>query len=85
MQDEKSPGPATASPALPLEEQSVVSRIIKQHASKDVPLYNASRHTLRHGGDDAPRVGTVIQGINAMGWAIPPYLIFASQYHYAAW
>ena len=28
---------------------------------------------------------TLIQGINAMGWAIPPYLIFASRYHYAAW
>jgi hypothetical protein len=28
---------------------------------------------------------TVIQGINAAGWAIPPFLIFASQYHLSAW
>jgi hypothetical protein len=28
---------------------------------------------------------TVIQGINAAGWAIPPYLIFAGQYHLSAW
>jgi hypothetical protein len=28
---------------------------------------------------------TVIQGINAAGWAIPPFLIFAGQYHLSAW
>jgi hypothetical protein len=27
----------------------------------------------------------VIQGINAAGWAIPPFLIFAGQYHLSAW
>jgi hypothetical protein len=28
---------------------------------------------------------TVIQGINAAGWAIPPFLIFAGKYHLSAW
>ena len=28
---------------------------------------------------------TVIQGINATGWAIPPFVIFAGQYHLSAW
>jgi hypothetical protein len=28
---------------------------------------------------------TVIQGINAAGWAIPPFLIFAGQYYLSAW
>ena len=28
---------------------------------------------------------TVIQGINARGWAIPPFVIFAGQYHLSAW
>lgn len=28
---------------------------------------------------------TVIQGINALGWAIPPFVIFAGQYHLSAW
>jgi hypothetical protein len=28
---------------------------------------------------------TVIQGINATGWAIPPFIIFAGQYHLSAW
>lgn len=28
---------------------------------------------------------TVIQGINAAGWAIPPFLIFAGQYLLSAW
>ncbi|KAH8636379.1 hypothetical protein IG631_08214 [Alternaria alternata] len=28
---------------------------------------------------------TVIQGINAAGWAVPPFLIFAGQYHRSAW
>ena len=28
---------------------------------------------------------TLIQGINAAGWAIPPFLIFAGQYHLSAW
>ena len=28
---------------------------------------------------------TVIQGINAMGWAIPPYIIFQGKYHLTAW
>jgi hypothetical protein len=28
---------------------------------------------------------TVIQGINAAGWAIPPFLIFAGHYHLSAW
>jgi hypothetical protein len=27
---------------------------------------------------------TVIQGINAASWAIPPFLIFAGQYHLSA-
>jgi hypothetical protein len=28
---------------------------------------------------------TVIQGINAQGWAIPPYVIFSGQNHLSAW
>jgi hypothetical protein len=28
---------------------------------------------------------TMIQEINAAGWAIPPFLIFAGQYHLSAW
>ena len=28
---------------------------------------------------------TVIQGINAHGWAIPPFIILAAQYHLANW
>jgi hypothetical protein len=28
---------------------------------------------------------TVIQGINAAGWAIPPFVIFAGKYHLSAW
>jgi hypothetical protein len=28
---------------------------------------------------------TVIQGINAAGWAIPPFIIFAGQNHLYAW
>jgi hypothetical protein len=28
---------------------------------------------------------TVIQGINACGWAIPPFLIFAGKHHLSAW
>ena len=28
---------------------------------------------------------TVIQGINAAGWAIPPFIIFAGQNHLSAW
>jgi len=28
---------------------------------------------------------TVIQGINALGWAIPPFIIFAGQYHLSFW
>lgn len=28
---------------------------------------------------------TLIQGINAAGWAIPPFPIFADQYHLSAW
>jgi len=28
---------------------------------------------------------TVIQGVNAQGWAIPPFIIFAGQYHLSAW
>jgi hypothetical protein len=28
---------------------------------------------------------TVIQGINAMGWAIPPFIIFAGKHHLSAW
>ena len=27
---------------------------------------------------------TAIQGINAMGWAIPPFIIFASKHHLSA-
>jgi hypothetical protein len=28
---------------------------------------------------------TVIQGVNSQGWAIPPFIIVAGQYHLAAW
>ncbi|KAJ6258128.1 hypothetical protein Dda_7043 [Drechslerella dactyloides] len=28
---------------------------------------------------------TVIQGINAAGWAVPPFIILAGQYHLASW
>ena len=28
---------------------------------------------------------TVIQGMNALGWAIPPFIILAAQYHLANW
>ena len=28
---------------------------------------------------------TVIQGINGVGWAIPPFIILAAQYHLANW
>ena len=28
---------------------------------------------------------TVIQGINAAGWAIPPFIIFAGKHHLSAW
>jgi hypothetical protein len=28
---------------------------------------------------------TVIQGINAAGWVIPPFIIFAGQHHLSAW
>jgi hypothetical protein len=28
---------------------------------------------------------TVIAAINAAGWSVPPFLIFASQYHLSAW
>ena len=28
---------------------------------------------------------TVIQGINATGWAIPPFIIFAGAFHLSAW
>jgi hypothetical protein len=28
---------------------------------------------------------TVIQGINAMGWSIPPFIIFQGYYHLSAW
>jgi hypothetical protein len=28
---------------------------------------------------------TVIQGINARGWAIPPFVVFAGQHHLSAW
>jgi hypothetical protein len=28
---------------------------------------------------------TVIQGINATGWAIPPFIIFKGKYHLSAW
>jgi hypothetical protein len=28
---------------------------------------------------------TVIQGINAMGWAIPPFVIFQGKHHLSAW
>jgi len=28
---------------------------------------------------------TVIQGVNALGWAIPPFMILSGQYHLSAW
>jgi hypothetical protein len=28
---------------------------------------------------------TVIQGVNSQGWPIPPFIIFAGQYHLSAW
>ena len=28
---------------------------------------------------------TVIQGVNALGWVIPPFIILAAQYHLANW
>ncbi|KAL2016468.1 hypothetical protein VTK56DRAFT_3489 [Thermocarpiscus australiensis] len=28
---------------------------------------------------------TVIQGVNALGWSIPPFIILAAQYHLANW
>ena len=28
---------------------------------------------------------TVIQGVNAMGWAIPPFIIFQGKNHLSAW
>jgi hypothetical protein len=28
---------------------------------------------------------TVIQGVNALGWAIPPFIILAAQYHLSNW
>jgi hypothetical protein len=28
---------------------------------------------------------TLIQAINAAGWTIPPFLIFAGQYHLSTW
>jgi hypothetical protein len=28
---------------------------------------------------------TVIQGINATGWAIPPFIIFKGRHHLSAW
>ncbi|KAL2018163.1 hypothetical protein VTK56DRAFT_1188 [Thermocarpiscus australiensis] len=28
---------------------------------------------------------TVIQGVNALGWAIPPFIVLAAQYHLANW
>jgi hypothetical protein len=28
---------------------------------------------------------TVIQGINAMGWSIPPFIIFQGKHHLSAW
>ena len=28
---------------------------------------------------------TVIQGVNALGWAIPPFIILATKYHLASW
>ncbi|KAJ6258204.1 Hybrid signal transduction histidine kinase A [Drechslerella dactyloides] len=28
---------------------------------------------------------TVIQGINATGWAVPPFIVLAGQYHLASW
>ncbi len=27
----------------------------------------------------------VIQGVNAQGWALPPFIIFAGTYHLQAW
>jgi hypothetical protein len=28
---------------------------------------------------------SIIQGINAKGWAIPPFIIFAGKHHFSAW
>jgi len=28
---------------------------------------------------------TVIQGVDSQGWAIPPFTVFAGQYHLSAW
>lgn len=28
---------------------------------------------------------SVIQGVNAKGWVIPPFVIFKGQYHLSAW
>ncbi|ODQ68891.1 hypothetical protein LIPSTDRAFT_7355 [Lipomyces starkeyi NRRL Y-11557] len=28
---------------------------------------------------------TVIQGVNSQGWAVPPFIILAGQYHLANW
>jgi hypothetical protein len=28
---------------------------------------------------------TVVQALNAAGWTIPPFLVFAGQYHLSAW
>jgi hypothetical protein len=28
---------------------------------------------------------TVIQGVNSQGWVIPPFIVFAGQYHLSAW
>ena len=28
---------------------------------------------------------TIIQGVNALGWAIPPFIILTRQYHLANW
>ncbi len=28
---------------------------------------------------------TVIQAVNAQGWAIPPFIILAAQYHQVGW
>ncbi|KAH6067986.1 hypothetical protein HBI65_251270 [Parastagonospora nodorum] len=28
---------------------------------------------------------TVIQGVNATGWAIPPFIIFKGRHHLSAW
>ncbi|KAL2014982.1 hypothetical protein VTK56DRAFT_6632 [Thermocarpiscus australiensis] len=32
-----------------------------------------------------PGMATVIQGVNALGWAIPPFIVLAAQYHLANW